>query len=277
MEEEGKTKLKTDIYPGSRWLSNLNRGISLVCDSIYMIDVICFSYTLSVWLSGTLSHAPMFFQFEIGLLILTYLISSLNDTLTDWLYDRIYRHRDGRRVYVEYPLDGPFWDKFEEKFAEVRGYGFSAEVYLAHGTGYLQKEDLEEAFIYLCCAAELGNPEAMFYVGCQLLDGKHLMHNWRKGLELMRKSAEAGYKPGIIRTGRLCYYGKLVPQDFEEAAKWLQQGAELDDADSMFYLGQLYLDGTGVAHDPDKALEFLCQASNLGHAKATRMIEKLDA
>lgn len=266
---------ETCRYPRAPWLTAVNRCATFICIAVDTVACVSLYCTLKAWQAGISDNAPTLVLIELGFLILAFLTGVFKDRLTTWLYDRLYRRKNGHRVYEEFPLSHPFWQKFARRYSEVSGYGFSADVYYLHGSTHLQEGNRDDAFIYFCCAAALGHAASLFYIGTQLINGDGLLHNWRKGLELIRKSALAGSQPGIICMGCLCYDGHFVPQDLNEAARWLPLGEELNDPESIFRLGMLYHNGICVEHDSERALGLFYHAANLGHTQAARMVNKL--
>ena len=76
-------------------------------------------------------------------------------------------------------------------------------------------------------------------------------HNYRKGLELVRRST---YGEG----------GSTLP----EAAKWLRQAAEDDHPRAQLMLGVLHENGSGVLQDYEQALAWYRRAAVQGEAMA---------
>lgn len=64
--------------------------------------------------------------------------------------------------------------------------------------------------------------------------------------------------------GLLYYYGQKVPQDYQEAAKWLSMAAEQGDREAQSALGLMYSEGLGVPQDDKKAAELYLEAAEKG-------------
>lgn len=64
--------------------------------------------------------------------------------------------------------------------------------------------------------------------------------------------------------GLLYYYGQKVPQDYQEAAKWLSMAAEQGDREAQSTLGWMYKKGLGVPQDDKKAAELYLEAAEKG-------------
>ena len=57
----------------------------------------------------------------------------------------------------------------------------------------------------------------------------------------------------VYRKGEDFYFGRGVPQDYEEAVKWYRKAADLGNADAMYSLAVMYSHGRGVQRDPSAA------------------------
>ena len=70
--------------------------------------------------------------------------------------------------------------------------------------------------------------------------------------------------------------GKSVPQDDEEAAKWLQKAAEKGDAKAQDKLGVMYRFGWGVPKDEVEAYAWILLAKAKGNGESSKMISDLE-
>jgi TPR repeat protein len=66
---------------------------------------------------------------------------------------------------------------------------------------------------------------------------------------ILLQRAESGDVEAQYRLGMMYYIGSLIPQDYEEAAKWLQMAAERGNIDAQFRYGCLLYYGRGVEQD----------------------------
>ncbi|MBR6435240.1 MAG: sel1 repeat family protein, partial [Thermoguttaceae bacterium] len=74
--------------------------------------------------------------------------------------------------------------------------------------------------------ANAGDPEALKNLGDRYYYGSdHVSEDKVKAAELYRKSADQGYAEGQYNLGKCYYFGKGVPLDRAEAAKWFQKAA----------------------------------------------------
>lgn len=100
------------------------------------------------------------------------------------------------------------------------------------GIDYIQKAleadergDLSLATSYYHIAAEAGNVESQYMLGCRYLLGKGVAVDYAEGAKWIRKAAEQGYGSAQSSMG-VCYEsGMGVPQDNNEAIKWYRKAA----------------------------------------------------
>ena len=63
-----------------------------------------------------------------------------------------------------------------------------------------------------------------------------------------------------------------MEQNIESLKKLANQG----DAEALYQLGNCYQNGDGVEQDIKKAVEWWLKASDLGHEKATELVQKIN-
>lgn len=114
------------------------------------------------------------------------------------------------------------------------------------GIDYIQKAleadergDLSLATSYYHIAAEAGNVESQYMLGCRYLLGKGVAVDYAEGAKWIRKAAEQGYGSAQSSMG-VCYEsGMGVPQDNNEAIKWYRKAAAQGDASAIKALQKL--------------------------------------
>ena len=94
-------------------------------------------------------------------------------------------------------------------------------------------------------------------------------------IEHDRKAAERGDLDAQYRLAGAYNYGKGVPEDHAEAAKWYHLAAEAGHARAQFKLGNLYHYGEGVPLDDAAAAEWLELAAESGHSTAQLFVSAL--
>ncbi len=78
----------------------------------------------------------------------------------------------------------------------------------------------------------------------------------RKSFIVCRPPAEQGVSLAQNALGEMYMYGKGIPQDYNEAAKWFRLAAEQGHRRAQFLLGVLYWSGDGVPQDHAEAVKW---------------------
>jgi TPR repeat protein len=85
---------------------------------------------------------------------------------------------------------------------------------------------------------------------------------------LLLPLADQGFVKAQVNLGLMYAYGRGVPQNDAEAAKWFQKAADQGDAFAEHNLGVMYDAGRGVTRDRVKAAAWFEKAANRGLADA---------
>lgn len=112
-----------------------------------------------------------------------------------------------------------------------------------------------------CLAAEQGDPEAQYQVGCYFL--KH-SDTQEDGEHYLAMAVEQGHGKACLALGRRM----LQRGEAEHAIPLLRNSADCGEAEGATLLGQCYLNGTGVAQDLQAAERYLTQGAEAGGGKA---------
>jgi TPR repeat protein len=148
------------------------------------------------------------------------------------------------------------------------------------GKCHLQFGDVQQARVWLKRAADQNDADAMSEMAttylptlenCSFQDHFSAMDWYFKALVRMK---ETGRGEGIlyeftlmqlwgqqIATGVDLMEGRYVPQNFEQASKWLTAAAIHGSPEAQYRLGQLYLRGRGVIRNEVEALKWFILAS----------------
>jgi TPR repeat protein len=89
----------------------------------------------------------------------------------------------------------------------------------------------------------------------------------RYDIEPLRARAEQGDAEAQYNLGDSYDWGKGVPRDDVEAAKWYRKAAEQGDAKSQSMLGKCYAKGDGVAQNYSEAVRWYRKAAAQGFAQ----------
>lgn len=139
------------------------------------------------------------------------------------------------------------------------------------------RPDLEAAMKAFRKAIVLDDPDAMYFVGVQLLgqDDEDVsnVESLHEGLELMRSSANLGHGPARYYLSLFCLNGhdgmNMDPCSSEEFVEYLNSATDAGDADALFLRGHSHHGGeNGYPQDAALALQDFLEAANAGNADA---------
>jgi localization factor PodJL len=97
------------------------------------------------------------------------------------------------------------------------------------------------------------------------------------GALALRAAALAGDPAAAYEVGVRFAEGRVVPQNYEEAVRWLDRAARKGLAPAQFRVGSLYEKGLGVKKDLVVARDFYRAAADQGHGKAMHNLAVLYA
>ncbi len=83
-----------------------------------------------------------------------------------------------------------------------------------------------------------------------------------------RQKAEQGDAEAQYRLAKLYFSGLGVPEDYNEAAKWMKSAAEQGHALAQFNLGEFYVNGWGVPGNHTEGLKWMKRAAEQGEVLA---------
>ena len=112
-------------------------------------------------------------------------------------------------------------------------------------------------------------------------DGEVTPQDVHLAVDLLKRAALLSHAQAAHELGVIFYTGEWrdegVPEDAEQAVRWLREGAARGISGSMYLLGECLLSGQGVSPDPVEAFAWLLRAGELGHRGArARVLEDLE-
>lgn len=114
---------------------------------------------------------------------------------------------------------------------------------LSKGEG-TDKDEAEAAKIFERSRA---NDLVGYQIGKMLFDGEDLPQDCDEAVKWIRNAAEKGFIAAQYKLGVIYYDSKCVPQpDYDEATRWFRKAAEQGDSQAQYALGKIYFKGQGV-------------------------------
>lgn len=97
-----------------------------------------------------------------------------------------------------------------------------------------------------------------------------------KGLEWMKKAADAGYADAMKYYAKRYAVGQGVTQSFAASFSWYEKAARIGDSEAQYHTGLAYARGLGVEKNKEKAIDWLSKASKNGQKAAEAVLKSLN-
>lgn len=88
----------------------------------------------------------------------------------------------------------------------------------------------------------------------------------------LKKSATNGNTKDQVKLAKYYYSGMGVQKDYTQAWQWFSKAAESDNAEALFYMGEMVDNGYGIPKNPGYAAVFYTTAADQGYAEAENAI-----
>lgn len=161
----------------------------------------------------------------------------------------------------------------EQPFAALRAQARAGDVRAQVGLGNellsthpFGSPAFEEGLGWLTRAAEGGDPEAQWYLGCLHLQVTRLPDPFANAARWFERAAAVEFAPAIDRLADLHLTGLGVPQDDAAAAALIARAARQGYPAAVATQAYLHAQGLGVARDAHRAARLHAQAVAVGHA-----------
>lgn len=119
---------------------------------------------------------------------------------------------------------------------------------------------------YVLCMMH-GMPLAALNLGTFYYTGRFYEQDYQRAFELYKIAADAGHPRAICNCGYCFYYGRHQDVDYSEAYRYFSLGALLyDDANCLYKLGDMYLNGYAVEKNERYAFQLYARALDQAQA-----------
>jgi len=116
--------------------------------------------------------------------------------------------------------------------------------------------------------AEQGDKTCQFNLGLKYFYGKGVPKDYVEAARWYNKAAQQGYARAQFNLGSMYHRGEGVQQDYGEAFRWCQRAAEQGDPNGQSALGYAYFHGEGVSQDFSEAAHWYRKAAEQGNPLA---------
>ncbi|OHS96916.1 hypothetical protein TRFO_02031 [Tritrichomonas foetus] len=187
-------------------------------------------------------------------------------------------------------------DNYNDKDSQYEVFKLLMNGVLVKDGIYIKQES--KAIEYLVRAANNNHSTAQWRLGELLSEGKFFKKDEKAAAHFFKLSAEAGNNRGIWHFAKCLFDGRGVPKDMQRATKYLEKlcekndsdaefmygsylidkqnkieegivyiikSANSDNADALWKLGDLYMNGIGVVKDLESAKKYYEKSSDKGN------------
>lgn len=130
---------------------------------------------------------------------------------------------------------------------------------------YYNTGNYEKAVRYFVKAADKGNVDAAWDLGCMYCYGDGVNENDEEATYWLAKAAEEGGADYQYNLAWLYYDGEGLERDYKEAYYWFYEAAANGDTYAMNMLAEMLLNGYGVGRDPYLAVAWYSKAADSGN------------
>lgn len=135
----------------------------------------------------------------------------------------------------------------------------------------------EDAARLLRPAAKAGDPAAMTELAVLHHYGHGVPEDDQEAYRLFGEAARLGQGKAMFWLGRMNLLGYGPPRNNpdadRDAAVWFFKAAQAGHPEGQYYLGLLFMAGTGVDKDADEAMKWIRRAADAGHEPARQFID----
>lgn len=150
---------------------------------------------------------------------------------------------------------------------------------LASAQGYVDEIEGSATTKRDAVAAEIAKmtPDDIAFLGDCYNYGKNVPKDYAEAAKWYHKAAERGHARAQCNLGDCYEKGKGVTQDYQEAVKWYRKASEKNLAVAHCSLGDCYANGWGLTKDFVEAYKWFHLASSQGYSDATTERDALAA
>lgn len=127
--------------------------------------------------------------------------------------------------------------------------------------------DMDDIIAALTISADLGNSDAMYFLGELYFQGIGVDADLEKAGEYLKQACESGNRKAMSLYAKMLFLGDGTEQNYDESASYLYTLSG-DDGEASYILGVMSNLGMGVPRSADRAKKYIDQAVEAGYEKA---------
>ena len=135
--------------------------------------------------------------------------------------------------------------------------------------------DIQESFRWWKKAAEIGCSQAQCAIGDCYDFGKGAAEDKIEALKWYKRSASKDYIPAVYVLGLCYYYGNGIRKNKREALRYFRRAAKNECAAAVCMIGEYYYYGYIVDEDEEEAAKYFKRAAELGNERAAEILSRI--
>lgn len=134
--------------------------------------------------------------------------------------------------------------------------------------------DMESAVAALSKSADLGNSDAMYFLGEFYFQRIGVETDLEKAGMYFRQACESGNRKAMSLYGKMLFMGDGAEQNYDESASYFYTLSE-NDGEASYILGVMSNLGIGVPRSAERAMKYIGHAAEAGYGKAESYRDKI--
>ena len=127
--------------------------------------------------------------------------------------------------------------------------------------------DMNDVVTSLSISAELGNSDAMYFLGELYFQGIGVEADLEAAAAYLKQACDSGNRKAMSLYGKMLFMGDGTTQNYDESASCFYTLSQ-EDGEACYILGVMSNLGMGVPRSAQRAIKYIDQASEAGYEKA---------
>ncbi|MES2387708.1 MAG: caspase family protein [Bacteroidota bacterium] len=164
----------------------------------------------------------------------------------------------------KYKITNAEFTKPEKPVSVPDGVWFNKNKLIEKGDFFSAICKPENAIACFAHAAELGNPEGLYKIGCMCQYGRCVPKDYRLALEFFNKAADLEHIPSVYKAGSMHFLDIYGMVDYENALKHFRLAAQEGYEEAENAIGAAYVSGEGVPLNYTEGIKWYKRAASHG-------------
>lgn len=162
----------------------------------------------------------------------------------------------------------------EEKVISLYGQALAGNSAAQHELAHFYKSIARDewAFDWLKVAADIGNVDALYWLGNEYFVGKVIERNLEKAYFSYKEAAEKGHGDAMNNYADMYLRGEYVEKDEKRALELFKKAADKGVPEAMYTLGYMYENGVGTELDMEESKQWFTESALFGDVYAANRL-----